>query len=124
MLPPPILVVVGLSPLPIVAVDVDTVLWLELIFLFRVPTVAFLVANDRCRCACRRQRKYAEDPQRHFLSFFIISLSFVFSLGAFPRRRRSPANSPGSVRLQRRDLGGQGELRRPSQWLEEDKVPY
>lgn len=53
MLPPPILVVVDLSPLPIVAVDVDTVLWLVLIFLFRVPAIAFLVANDRCRCARR-----------------------------------------------------------------------
>ena len=55
MLPPPIFVVVGLSPLPIVAVDVDAVFWLVVILLLRVPAVAILVANDRCRGACRKE---------------------------------------------------------------------
>jgi hypothetical protein len=62
VLTPPILVVVDITPLPIVAIDVDTEFRAVVIFLFDMPAVAFRIANDGGRRACRGQSEDADDP--------------------------------------------------------------
>jgi hypothetical protein len=82
MLTPTILIGFSISPPPIVAVDVETKFGAVLVFLFDVPAIAFLIANDRGRRTCRSQSKNAECSERGtykilhslLLTFFVMVL--------------------------------------------------
>jgi hypothetical protein len=63
VLTPTIFIGFSISPPPIVAIDLETKFGAVLIFLFYVPAVAFLIANDRGRRACRNQGKNADGSE-------------------------------------------------------------